>query len=701
MSNELFVQVAVEAPLPQTLTYRLPTELHAIPLGSRVQVPLGKRKAKGVVVSITSSYDFKDLDVSKVRPVESAFMDEPALGPKTQAWLKWVAHYYLHPPGQVYSLAFPKLSEKRKRVSKKRPLISSEKIQAQEARLKANPQQTQAIEKITASITTGEFKPYLLFGVTGSGKTEVYLQSIERALALGRQVLVLLPEISLTPQALSRFARRFGDRIAVIHSELTGRERADQWWGAIQGKKDILIGARSALFCPLENLGLIIVDEEHESSFKQEEMLKYNARDCAVMRAKFSNCPVVLGSATPSLESWQNVLDEKYLLLELPGRIEDRPLPSVEIVDLRIEQLRHKEQSNAIKGSSPQARAEQKEREKNFVFWMTPQLRGALKEVLSRHEQAALFLNRRGFASLVICPACGQNQQCPNCSVTLTLHARDKTLHCHYCNLIKPLPPLCPACGESEMKPVGLGTQRIVDDLKAEFPNARIARADRDEITSREELEDLIEKMETDQIDILVGTQMIAKGHDFPNITFVGVVMADLGLHVPDFRASERTFQLLTQVAGRAGRHEKPGHVVIQSLMPEHPAITHAMRQDFKGFAAEELAMRYDLSYPPLGKLVCIRLQGNDERRTAKMADVLKLRAEKFIRTRQEFEDIDLLGPAESPLAKLRGKFRHQILLKNRSILKLSSFAQLLTSNLDWLEPSVKLAVDVDPINLM
>ncbi len=677
-----FVQVAVEAPLSHPLTYRLPKDLAAqASTGSRVRVPLGKRSsAMGVLLgqgAASEKFEIKDI---------SAIVDEPFLGEKTLKWLKWLAQYYLHPPGQVYSLAFAPGAEFRKKKSNKRSPTFLREAEGKTSKAAPTPNADQkgAIDSIAKSVSEGKYETFLLYGITGSGKTEVYLRTIENVLALNKQALVLVPEISLTPQLIRRFVERFGENVAVIHSHLTPRERADQWWSAVKGEKKILIGARSALFCPLENLGLIIVDEEHEGSFKQEEQLKYNARDAAIMRAQFSSCPIVLGSATPSLESWHNVKLQKYKLLKLPNRVENRPLPVIEIVDMRLEK--------------------ENRREKGFVdrpYWMSELLNNEIVQVLNNKEQGALFLNRRGFAQFVICQSCGFTESCPHCSVTLTAHNRGLRLDCHYCGFQKQIPRLCTSCTKDIYTSVGLGTESVAEDLKKLFPDSRIARADRDEINSRESLEALLDKINNHEVDLIVGTQMIAKGHDFPNLTLVGAILADVGLHFPDFRSSERTFQLLTQVAGRAGRHQKAGKVIIQTYIPEHPAIQFAMKHDFENFSQQELKFREELNYPPFGKLASIRVQGTDLAKVEKSADDAKLRILNLQKINSDYNNLEILGPCEAPMAKVRGKYRYHLLLKVISAKMMNAFLQHLTQNLDWLEPGVKLSVDVDPLHLL
>jgi len=517
--------------------------------------------------------------------------------------------------------------------------------------------------------------------VTGSGKTEVYLQLLERTLQQGKQGLVLVPEISLTPQLIHRFAARFGDQVAVLHSQLTDRERTNQWWDIVDGKKQILIGARSALFCPMKNLGLIVIDEEHEPSFKQDEKLKYHARDSAVVLGKFANCPVILGSATPSLESWKNAVEGKYHLHRMVQRVENRSMPTVEIIDMRTES----------KGGQ-------------VPSWMSHKLFEAMTTVLQKKQQVALFLNRRGVAPVTLCPACGYTYECPNCDISLTLHGKFH-LVCHYCDYHQDFKIECPSCKEGEMSPLGLGTELLENDIRQLFPEARVARADRDEIQNRADLEHLIHEMESGETDILIGTQMIAKGLDFPKLNLVGIVLADVGFNLPDFRATERSFQLITQVSGRAGRHvsqgESPGSVLVQTYNPEHPSLLFAQNHDFEGFAAHELDNRRPLNYPPMGKLISFRIQGSQLPRVHEATRLLSNRCLSLKAAKPHYQSVELLGPAEAPLAKLRGQFRFHMILKDQNHKLLNAFCHQVLGDHKWLPAGTRIAVDVDPLHLL
>lgn len=542
--------------------------------------------------------------------------------------------------------------------------------------------QQEVLNRVREGIGSGRFFPFLLYGITGSGKTEIYLRSIDRVLQLGKEAIVLVPEISLTPQLVSRFRSRFGNNIALLHSGLSEGERYDEWRRIKKGKVKIAIGVRSAVFTPFENLGIIIVDEEHETSYKQEERLRYSARDMAIVRGKLASAVVILGSATPSLESYYNSQRGKLILLSLPKRIENRPLPLVEVVDMRKE----------VKHSSYGG----------LVF--SKRLKEAIKETLAKNEQVLLFLNRRGFATFVICEKCGFTVKCPNCSVSLVHHLRGGALHCHYCNYSRQMPDLCPECREARIQSFGLGTEGVEKEAKRLFTYASVARMDRDTTTRKNSHHRILRSLEKGEIDILIGTQMIAKGHDLPKVTLVGVVSADTSLGLPDFRASERTFQLLTQVAGRAGRRELAGRVIVQTLNPEHYSIQKARFHDFVGFYEEEIDFRKELNYPPFSRLINFKIMGNSRRRTGEHAEELGGIGKDLLERDKDYQKyIEILGPVTAPLEKLRGKYRWQMLVKGQKPNLLHSFAReaLRKAASKIKGDGVTLSVDVDPISML
>ncbi len=500
------------------------------------------------------------------------------------------------------------------------------------------PDQADAIAAITAA---GAFAPFLLWGVTGSGKTEVYLRAVAAALAAERTALVLVPEISLTHQLVDRLHARFGTGVAVLHSALSVGERWDEWRRIARGEAPIVVGARSAVFAPLPRLGLIVVDEEHDSSYKQEDGVRHHGRDVAVVRARLARCPIVLGSATPSMESYHNARSGRYRLLELRERVESRPLPAVELVDLR-QHRRGAAHAGSLILSSP--------------------FTAALQANFAAGGQSLVFLNRRGFANVMQCQVCGDTLTCPNCCVALTYHRVWQALRCHHCDHTVKQPSQCATCGERALTSWGAGTEQVEATLRELLPGARVARMDRDTMARKGAQRALLAAWEAGQIDVLIGTQMVTKGHDIPGVTLVGVLLADLSLNFPDFRSAERTFQLLTQVAGRAGRGDRAGRVIVQTLEPDHFSLRHAAGHDFAAFAAEELTNRRELGYPPFARLALVRFEGEQlvavERLARAVAEQLRAGRER---------GLTVLGPAPAPIERLRGRHRWQILCRSGS----------------------------------
>jgi primosomal protein N' (replication factor Y) len=584
---------------------------------------------------------------------------------------------------------------------------------------------------VTGALREKGSATFLLHGVTGSGKTEIYLQAIAYALEQGKGAIVLVPEIALTPQTVERFKARFSSGklqtlVAVLHSHLSAGERHDEWHKIRQGRARIVIGARSAIFAPVEPLGLVIVDEEHEQTYKQEEAPRYHARDVAIVRAQMENAVVVLGSATPSLESYYNCKTGKYALLELPERVDDQKMPHVRVVDMR--QAAHQEKGIPI---------------------FSPQLKEAIQQRLERKEQTILFLNRRGYSTALQCPQCGYVAECPNCSVSLTYHRIEQKLCCHICAHVQKVPPVCPneQCKNPAIRYSGTGTQKVEEAIRKLFPNARCHRMDADTMKRKDDYRRILGDFRAGKIDILVGTQMIAKGLHFPNVTLVGIIYADSALHQPDFRAGERTFQLLTQVAGRAGRGDVEGEVFVQAFTPFHPAIQYARRHDFQGFYEQEMEFREPLKYPPAARVALLTLKGRNEDKVKFSADHLKRELEKITgkgdqaeRPRSApvpgaatagmegalnfpqaageavplrpgtgalrgpvdssvFKDLIIAGPAPAPLLKAETYYRYQIMLRTRAMSKLShALAQMVAAL--TLPEEVTLSVDIDPVNL-
>lgn len=535
------------------------------------------------------------------------------------------------------------------------------------------PEQSEALKTINAAIDTPKSKPVLLFGVTGAGKTEIYLQAIDHCLQSGREAIVLVPEIALTPQTVTRFRARFGDQVCVLHSGLSDGQRFDEWMRINTGRCKIAVGARSALFAPFRHPGLIVVDEEHESTYKQDEMPHYNARDVAVVRGLLENCAVVLGTATPSLESYYNCTIGKYTLAKLSHRIESHPLPPIELVDMR-------EESQALKN----------ERHASFFSRRLTELINAR---LADGEQIMLFLNRRGYATALTCPMCGWTAACEQCERTYTYHRKQGRLVCHLCGTDIAAPETCPQCGCREIRYGGFGTERIEAVTRAAFPGARIARMDSDTMTNAESYRAVLDQFRAQKIDILIGTQMIAKGLDFPNVTLVGIIQADIGLNVPDFRSAERTFALITQVAGRAGRGELPGRVVVQTYTPDNYALTCAQRHDYEAFYQQEIPGRQVLEFPPFTHLVLLTFKSGQE----ELASGTATRTEQLLRPLLP-PGCQVIGPMPAPLPKIAGAYRYHLLLRHANVRGIvaafrTARAQLPPGELRKLH----LDIDVDP----
>ena len=621
--------------------------------GQFVQATFGKKSAIGVVWSTKSEATFPENKLKKIDFV----LPEPALPEQTINFVNWVAGYTLAPLGAVLKMA---LNTERSKVSKK-PLVF----------LPPDPGHTQIdfsayqLKAVKAMQALKGFKVALLDGVTGSGKTEVYFEEIAHVLEQKKQVLVLLPEIILTTAWLKRFESRFGVPPALWHSALTPKQRRDTWEAIRNGSAQVLVGARSALFLPFSDLGLIVVDEEHDSSFKQEEGVLYQARDMAIVRAKIADCPIILASATPSLETYVHAMEGHYLHLQLPERYAGAELPETHIVDMR-------------------------QKEKGPVRFISKELEKALAERLSHHEQSLLFLNRRGYAPLMLCRACGYRLQCPHCSAWLVEHKETRSLQCHHCTYTIPIPNVCPCCHEKgTLVACGPGVERIAEEVATLFPNAHTAQITSDTLTHPRDFETLMEQIEAGNIDILIGTQVLAKGHHFPNLTLVGVIDADMGLAGGDLRAGERTFQLLQQVMGRAGREEKKGLALLQSYNPDNVIINALSQNERTRFLTEEMTTRKLLHMPPFGRLASIIVSGKNQLTTWQTIQNLVIKA-------PQQNGIEILGPVVAPIAKLRGKFRYRLLLKAPKETKIQNYLHF------WLDrikipASVEMRIDIDP----
>ena len=536
------------------------------------------------------------------------------------------------------------------------------------------PPQQQALERINGSVEARQFQAILLHGVTGSGKTAVYLAAMKQVLKSGRGSILLVPEIGLTPRVAADLYGIFGEQVAILHSSLSDDERAEQWHRLSRGEARIAVGTRSAVFAPVQDLALIIVDEEQDHSYKQDETPRYHARDIAAVRAKELKATVVFGSATPSLESYHNAISGKYALLRLPDRVQQRPLPEVELIDMREEfQVSGKEHLLSRK---------------------------LIEEVtlrLERGEQAMILLNRRGYSAFVMCRACGDTIQCRDCAIALTHHKREHKLLCHYCGYQQAIPKLCPKCGSDYVQFLGTGSEKLEDMLHAAFPTARIGRMDRDTVRGHQDFERILSAFSAGELDLLVGTQMIAKGHDVHGVTLVGVVGADTALSLPDFRAAERTFQLLTQVAGRAGRGSSPGKVVLQTYFPEHYAVQFAAHHDFEGFYEKELRFRGWMHYPPFTSVANVIVRSDQQELALRYSGILGKWFEG-----ERHEGVRVMGPAAAPIVRLKRDYRYHFLLKSASRERLNSLLRVMLRHAaEQHVPRSNLVVDVDAISLL
>jgi primosomal protein N' (replication factor Y) (superfamily II helicase) len=738
----MIARVALDLIVRKEFDYFIPPQLEGqVLVGSRVKVPFGSRLVLGSVTSLLPASERTTL-----KTINKIVGDHAKIPPKVFQLARWISEYYCCPldatlrsvlpesvrheePGWKERLAVtwladatadhklsdrlqeihallrekksvplaPFLREARTTTASLRkleelhlisitPEISERDPYANEVILPTtalvmNDEQKAVLAKITKAMAEKTSCAFLLHGVTGSGKTEIYLQAIAHARESGKGAIVLVPEISLTPQTVERFKARFSSgplqtMVAVLHSHLSAGERHDEWQKIRQNRARIVIGARSAIFAPVENLGLIIVDEEHEHSYKQEESPRYHARDCAVMRGQLENAVVVLGSATPSLESYHNACTGKYSLLEMPTRVDDQKMPLVRVVDMRMEARK----------------------EKQGIPIFSQVLRDRINLRLERGEQTILFLNRRGYASSLQCPKCGYVAGCPNCSISLTYHRHNQKLVCHICGHSAAAPNVCPekTCRNPAIRYAGIGTERVEETLPKLFPTARIARMDSDSLKRKDDFRRILGDFRTGKIDILLGTQMIAKGLHFPNVTLVGIIYADLTLHMPDFRAGERTFQLLTQVAGRAGRGDIEGEVVVQAFTPFHPAIQYARKHDFLGFYDQEIEFRQQLSYPPFARIAMLTLRGRNEEKVNLCAEYVRKELDK---TLPALGDFTIAGPAPAPLLKAENFFRYQIMIRGKNMSKLSRHLASLNQTIKMPE-DIMLITDIDPINL-
>jgi primosomal protein N' (replication factor Y) len=735
-----YARVITDDPTDKELDYSIPPSWTGkVQIGSRVKVPLRSREILATVVALVDTPS-----VPNAKNISGLISESPVLNNSLLTLARWMAEYYCCPVESAIRSLLPEVIRKAKFGFKQERIVSvnrevsqtelgdlQKKAPRQAHVLRAaievgvpiswrkfqqnagttdrtiqqlvdrgllrvelekterdpyanesfipslplvlNPDQKQALDLVVQSVDAKDNRPILLYGITGSGKTEVYLQAIDHCLKQDFGALVLVPEISLTPQTVERFKMRFqADLIAVLHSHLSAGERHDEWHKLNTGKARVAIGARSAVFAPVQRLGLIVVDEEHENSYKQEETPRYHARDLAVVRAQIDRCAILLGTATPSLESYQNAKTGKYRLALLTARVDDRQLPLIRVIDMRQEYLKQK-----------------------HVPLISGHLANAIETRLATKEQTILFLNRRGFATSLVCNQCGFVCDCPNCSVALTFHQGENRLKCHLCGHTSVAPRKCPKCADPSIRYAGYGTEKIEGSVRKLFPSATVARMDTDTMVRKDAYRQTLREFRTGKIDILVGTQMIAKGLDFPNVTLVGIINADVGLYMPDFRAGERTFQLLTQVAGRAGRGDMAGEVFVQSSTPFSPSIQFARHHNFEGFFEQEIEVRERCDYPPFIHLLIIHVRSEHQRLAEFTAETIHRRI-----SEQTDPGVMLHPVVPAPIERSKGFYRYQILLRTKAMRRLSNTVRSVIDKLTVPE-EVRVTVDVDPYQLL
>lgn len=664
MVKQTILKVALATPLRRVFDYLLPDEIsfNALKPGVRLKIPFGRRQMIGVLLEVT---DKTDVAPTKLKSIKQVLDEEPVFDDGMLQLCKWAANYYHCSIGEVLFAALPKLLRQGKKVELKKEAAFAK---SSSQKLILNAAQQLAVEKILAS--ANKFQVFLLDGVTGSGKTEVYLHLLEKVLAQDQQALILVPEIALTPQTVRRFTARFEVPVVSLHSGVTDRARLDAWILARTGKAKIIIGTRSAIFTQCKNLGIIIVDEEHDLSFKQQKGFRYSARDLAITRANMLSIPIVLGSATPSLESLHNANLQRFIKLDLPERAGSAKRPQYRIIDIRDQRLMHS---------------------------MSRKLLGAIRQHLDSNNQVMVFLNRRGYAPTLMCHKCGWIAKCKNCDVNMTLHSQPIYLHCHHCNLKNPILRECPSCASKSLFNVGVGTEQLEMALRKYFADAQVLRIDRDSTRRKGELDKILDKVRNGSRQILVGTQMIAKGHHFPNVTLVGIVNVDYGFFSADFRTTERVGQLLIQVAGRAGRAEKPGEVVIQTHHPDNVLLLQLIQAGYSGFAKAALEERHDTQMPPYSYFVLVRAEALQEDKMLDFLDQAKAIAAKFID-----DNVALLGPIPSPMLRRKRFYRGQLLLQAGNRSALHKVIKNLTASIDSLKTSSKVrwSIDVDPLEM-
>lgn len=729
-----FINVAVYSNIDNLLTYKIESDIKP-KIGVRVLVPLGAKYVTGIIVEVLENLQKIKIDLYKIKPVKEIIDAESVISVELIKLGLWISDYYLVSPGITFSamlsalhkiktnkiIKFVKENEKLTGVKKEileyvktkkeatlKSIIKNLKIKNiysainelhkdgnievmeeetvygikkktkdfiftsgdMDKNVVLNENQKKVFDKIKENIEKEKYKTFLLYGITGSGKTEIYIKAAEEAIKKGKKVIILVPEIFLTPQIVERFKNVFGEKIAIYHSALQKTERLAEWKKMKEGRVDIVIGTRSAVFAPFENVGLIVVDEEFDTSYKQENDPRYNARDVAVYRGYINNATVILGSATPSLESYYNCILNKYELLVLPKRVCERKMPEIKIIDLKFE----------------------KDWQNKFL---SDELVKYMNEAMENNEQIILFINRRGFSNYIFCHKCGFILKCENCEIPLVYHLNENVLKCHYCNIEKKPIQECPKCG-TKLFYKGLGTQKIENVIKKFFPDKRIARIDIDSMKGKKQYFEIYRKIKEKEIDIIIGTQMIAKGFDLPEVTLVGVVNIDNVLNLPDFRAEERVFQLLLQVAGRTGRGDKEGRVVIQTFSPESLGIKYVKNYETENFYKEQLEIRKTLEYPPFVSIIQIILQDKDMKNCEKKAEELSDKIQSIIKEKK-LKFIKILGPAQAPLVKIKNKYRFSIILKS----KIRKDLNILGKEIKKMVKKYDLTLTVDPVNTL
>lgn len=663
----IILHVAIPSPLRRIFDYLLPIDnLEFIPtIGARVSVPFGTRTLTGIITNISNNSDFP---LDKLKPAIKILDQEPLFPEKLRELFIWASDYYQYPLGLLFDSALPAWLRKDKslKITKQKNIADH---QINNENLILNAYQIKAIQQVKDSF--GKFKPFVLDGITGSGKTEVYMQLISNIIEQKKQALILIPEINLTPQTLLRFQNRFTTPIVVLHSQIPEKARALAWLQARDGTALIILGTRLAAFTPLKNPGLFIIDEEHDLSFKQQDHFRYSARDLLLKRAQLEQCPILLGSATPALETWHNVTTNRYQRVELPERAGAAQKPKIEIVDIRHKQLNQ--------GLS------------NYLIQQ-------IKEHLDNKNQVLLFINRRGYAPILMCFKCGWHQACKRCDSNMILHYDTQSMRCHHCEAQTAIPKTCPTCDSHEISGVGLGTQRLENTLNELFPNANIARVDRDTVSTKKQLGKILDSVHDGNTDILIGTQMLAKGHHFPNLSLVAIIDIDNALFSADFRATERMGQLITQVAGRAGRGNKLGKVIIQTTKPEHPVLATLIYKDYHAFLDLLMQERQKANLPPYSFQVLIR----GEAKKPQIANDFLSTVKTLIANNNTNHNISCLGPIAAPMEKRQGYYRAQLLLQADSRKILQTMLKLVTPQIEAhkLARAVRWSIDVDPLDM-